>query len=118
MRKIWILISVAMMVFLTNANAEMRYGISGALTQINADGTETEGGETTNASVDNLTVIPSIFVEFQSGGITYGLDYIPMDADVSDKTRKELIQKLLLQVQLHQQLLREPKRLKLNYLIT
>ena len=88
MRKIWILVSVTMMVLFTNANAEMRYGISGALTQINADGTETEGGETTSASVDNLTVIPSIFVEFQSEGITYGLDYIPMDADVSSKTKK------------------------------
>jgi len=88
MRKIWILVSVTMMVLFTNANAEMRYGISGALTQINADGTETEGGETTSASVDNLTVIPSIFVEFQSEGITYGLDYIPMSADVSDQTKK------------------------------
>jgi hypothetical protein len=88
MKKIWILFSVTMMLLIGNANAEMRYGFSGALTQVNASGSETEGGEKTNAEADNLVVIPSLFLEYGMGSISVGLDYIPMDADVSSKTKK------------------------------
>ena len=44
--------------------AEMSYGISGALTQINASGTETEGGESNSKDVSHVAVIPSLFVEY------------------------------------------------------
>lgn len=88
MKKIWILFSVTMMLLIGHANAEMRYGFSGALTQVNASGSETEGGEKTNAEADNLIVIPSLFLEYGMGSISVGLDYIPMDADVSSKTKK------------------------------
>ena len=88
MRKIWILFSVTTMLLIGNANAETRFGISGALTQINASGTETEGGEKTNGEADNLIIIPSVFLEFGSGNLKLGLDYIPLDADVSSKTKK------------------------------
>ena len=87
MKKISILFSIIML-FVSSAHAEMRYGISGALTMVNADGTETEGGEKNSKSVDNTVVVPSIFVEYGMGQYSIGLDYIPMDADVSSKTHK------------------------------
>ena len=88
MKKLLSIVSLAVMVLIGNAYAEVKYGISGALTQIDASGTETEGGEQTSESVDNLVVVPSIFVEYDMGGYSLGLDYIPLKADVSDKTRK------------------------------
>ena len=65
-------------------------GVSGSVTNIEASGTETEGGETNSInSVDNERVlIPSLFIEYDLpifNGISIGLDYIPVDADVSDK---------------------------------
>ena len=69
--------------------AEMNFGISGALTQIEASGTETEGGETNSKNVSHATIIPSLFIEYGiTDRITIGFDYIPMTADVSDKTYK------------------------------
>ena len=71
------------------SHAEMSYGISGALTQITASGTETEGGESNTKEVSHVAVIPSLFVEYSiMDRITVGLDYIPMAADVSDKVHK------------------------------
>ena len=70
------------------SNAEMSYGISGALAHVNASGTETEGGEKSSASTDNIVVIPSLFVEYGFSDFSVGLDYIPLSADVSDKTYK------------------------------
>ena len=84
------IITIAFAIFFSFSNlafAEMRYGISGALTFIDATGTETEGGETNSGSADNLTIIPSIFLEFDAGNYSVGLDYIPLDADVSSKTK-------------------------------
>jgi hypothetical protein len=87
MKKLLTIISLASMILLSNANAEMRLGVSGALTQIDADGKETEGGEVTSSSVDNLVIVPSIFAEYQTGQLNIGLDYIPLKADVSNKTK-------------------------------
>lgn len=69
--------------------AEVKFGISAALTDIDATGTETQEGdsEKTNGSADNLVIIPSIFAEYDLGGITVGLDYIPLEADISKNTR-------------------------------
>ena len=65
-------------------------GISGAILQLEADGSETETGrvsaETTPASVTNTFATGSIFAEAKFGQLAFGIDYIPMDADVSDKT--------------------------------
>ena len=69
------------------SHAEFNFGVSGALTQIDASGSEIEGGETNTKSVSNVVVIPSLFAEFGvTDRITIGVDYIPMTADVSDKT--------------------------------
>ena len=69
---------------------DLSVGISGAIVNLQADGSETETGsqtaETHKASVSNTFATGSIFAEAQFGRIAFGLDYIPMDADVSDAT--------------------------------
>ena len=69
---------------------DMTIGVSGAVANLQADGSETETGavsaETHKASVSNTFATASIFAEAQFGRLAFGVDYIPMDADVSDKT--------------------------------
>ncbi len=71
------------------ALAEYAIGISGAIADIEASGTETEGGETTSADVDNQAAVFSVFVEYTGivDGLTLGLDYVPVSADVSDSVK-------------------------------
>lgn len=84
-----IFIALVMLAFSSASYAEMKLGVSGALTFIDASGSETEGGETNSGDADNIAVIPSIFAEYAfSDTISVGLDYIPFKADVSDKTEK------------------------------
>ena len=84
-----IFITLVMLAFSSASYAEIKYGVSGALTAIDASGTETEGGEKNNGNADNLVVIPSIFAEYAySDTVSIGLDYTPLKADVSDKTLK------------------------------
>ena len=81
-------LGVMLITFTSTVNAEMRFGASLAYTQIDADGTETEGGETNDGSADHNVIIPSLFAEYAySDTISVGLDYIPLKADVSDKTK-------------------------------
>jgi len=90
MRKIHQLIIALIMLSFTSASyAEMKYGVSGALTFIDASGTETEGGEKNSGDANNIVAIPSIFAEYAySDTVSIGIDYIPLKADVSDKTKK------------------------------
>ena len=70
--------------------AEWTMGISGAIVDLSAEGSETETGsqtaETTSTSVSNMFGTASIFVEAKYDRFAFGLDYIPLDADVSDAT--------------------------------
>ena len=70
--------------------AEWTMGVSGAIVDLQAEGSETETGsqtaETTSTSVSNMFGTASIFVEAKYDRFAFGLDYIPMDADVSDAT--------------------------------
>jgi len=89
MKKTIFVAMLALLTFAGKAYADVTYGISAAITKIDASGTETEGGEKTNGDADNLTVIPSVFAEYAySDTISIGLDYIPLSADVSDKTKE------------------------------
>tara|TARA_B100000941_G_C28421634_1_gene509147 strand:+ start:86 stop:745 length:660 start_codon:yes stop_codon:yes gene_type:complete len=82
-----ILFCSAILIWTTNVKSEVTFGVSAGLTQISADGSETEGGEKTNKSVDSVAVIPSLFAEYAfTDSISLGLDIIPMSADVSDQT--------------------------------
>ena len=90
MNKLLALITASFMLLSSAAYSEMRFGVSGALTYIDASGTETEGGEKNSTTVDAVAVIPSIFVEYDAGNnLSVGLDYIPMNADISTKTRTD-----------------------------
>ena len=66
-------------------------GVALSAARISASGTEVETGsqtaETNAAAVKNNTAIGSIFAEYTKGWLTVGLDYVPVDADVSDKTK-------------------------------
>ena len=73
------------------ALAEFAIGISGAIADIEASGTETEGGEKTSADVDNQAGVFSVFAEYSPGfvsGLSIGIDYIPGTADVSNEVKK------------------------------
>ena len=90
MNRILALITASFMLLSSAAYSEMRFGVSGALTYIEASGTETEGGEKNSTTVDSIAIIPSIFVEYDAGNnLSIGLDYIPMDADISTKSRTD-----------------------------
>ena len=83
------IIAMIVLAFSSTSYAEIKYGVSGALTFIEADGTETEGGEKNSGDAENIVVIPSLFAEYAySDTISLGIDYIPLKADVSDKTKK------------------------------
>ena len=72
------------------ALAEYTMGISAGYANIEASGTETEGGEKNSKNIDHQTVVGSIFIEANDlggTGISLGLDYIPMSADVSDNVK-------------------------------
>ena len=60
MKKIFLVISIAMFTFVGKAYAEMSYGISGALTNIDASGSETEGGVRSTADAINTVLRSSI----------------------------------------------------------
>ena len=80
MRKTILVMMIAMLTFVGKAYAEVSYGISVAVTKIDAEGTETEGGEKTNGSADNTVLIPSVFAEYAySDTISLGLDFICMN---------------------------------------
>ena len=84
-----LIIALVMLSFTSVSYAEMKYGVSGALTFIDASGTETEGGEKNSGDADNVVAIPSLFAEYvYSDTLSIGIDYIPLSADVSDKTKK------------------------------
>ena len=65
-------------------------GVTGSMAMIDASGTETEGGEKNNGSADNQVGVVSVFAEYTGlvDGFTFGLDWIPMAADVSSKVKK------------------------------
>jgi len=87
MKKTIFVIMISMLTFVGKSYAEMTYGVSLAITKINASGTETEGGEANSKSITSYAPIPSLFAEYTySDTISIGLDYIPLSADVSDKT--------------------------------
>ena len=71
------------------ALAEFTMGVTAAMAYIEADGTETEGNinEVNQRGVTHLAPVGSIFVEMNDivgSGLTLGIDYIPMAAEVSD----------------------------------
>ena len=88
MKKTILVLTIAALTFFGKAYAEISFGISAAVTKIDASGTETEGGEKSTGDADNTVIVPSIFAEYGfSDTISIGLDFIPLKADVSNKTK-------------------------------
>ena len=88
---------IASLFLFASANAiEFGVGLSGAIATVNAQGTESEGSNTgaeasiRTTEVDNaFTGIGSVFAEAIFGnGLTFGVEMVPMSADVSDATHK------------------------------
>jgi len=71
--------------------ADLGFGVTAAIVNLEADGSETETGsqtaETTNASVSNTLPLGEIFAELQLEKFTFGVSLIPMDHDVSDEVK-------------------------------
>lgn len=69
-------------------------GITGSIMGISADGNEsdsattTETGDKQSKSVENIVVVPSVFLEYNTGffGTTVGIDWIPINSKLSSKT--------------------------------
>ena len=85
-------IALAMLISIFSSSyalAEFTVGISGSIANIEATGTETEGNalEKNSKNINTISGIGSVFVEMNDimgSGITFGVDYIPFTADVSD----------------------------------
>ena len=85
----------AIMIMPVNS-AELGFGVTAAIVQLEADGTETETGsqtaETTNASVKNTIPVGEIFAEVRDiglgmGTLSLGISVIPAAHDVSDNVK-------------------------------
>lgn len=82
--------AIAFLFASTNAYSDgFSLGVSGSMVEIEAKGSESlrTTGRTTNGTADNQAAIGSIFAEYTWNGLTFGLDYIPVDADISEKVQ-------------------------------
>jgi len=81
-----ILTSICALAFVASAaHAEKRVGLSGAYTMFSTDGTEKlkSSGQKLNKSHDDEAIVPSIFFEIAGdNGVSVGLDFIPMEAEL------------------------------------
>ena len=92
---------VAALLLFTSANAiEFGIGVSGSMAMVSADGKETETSNTgtesstRDASVDAMTGVASIYAEaILDNGVAFGLEIVPMSADVSDATHSRTVAK-------------------------
>ncbi len=95
MKKQFLIIVASLLIF-NSANAiEFGIGVSGSMAMVTADGKETETSNTgvesstRDASVDAMTGVGSIFAEaILDNGVAFGVEIVPMSADVSDATHK------------------------------
>ena len=79
MKKILIIIA-GFCLLASNAFAAGKMGVSAAFTMFDSSGTETtkSSGEKNSTTVEEDVVVPSFFVEFESGPVSIGLDYVPV----------------------------------------
>ena len=91
MKKI-LLSLISVFVYSTVNAADISYGISVSVMNVDGSGTETQEGdsEKNNGSANNTVPVGSLFVENNFGSFSLGLDYIPFKADVSSKTKTRL----------------------------
>ena len=88
-----IFFSALLLIWATPSNAEFKYGVGLIVGQVDSDGTETEGTaadtSTRSASFEEIFAGVDLFAEYDFGGYTVGLQYIPIDKDVGDGSRTD-----------------------------
>jgi len=91
-----LLVILFSILFLTGiARADMKFGFSIMAGQLNSDGTESEksglvGPETNSKSFSETFMGASVFAEYVlDNGITFGLDYVPLDLELGSGTRTD-----------------------------
>ena len=88
-----IIFSSLLLIWATPSNAEFNYGVGLLAGQVDSDGTETEGtaADTSDrsASFEEIFYGVDLFAEYDFGGYTVGLQYIPIDKDVGDGSRDD-----------------------------
>lgn len=103
MQKLYITILATLFMSAYAYAGSYNLGVSGSFVDINASGSETTtagdvaGGaaNTNSTSVDNQTIIASIFAEYEmDSGMVFGFEHVPGSADVSKnvKSRSEAAQ--------------------------
>ena len=82
-----------MLLAFANVNAvEKRIGLAAGLTNVEGDGTETlkDSGKKASKTVDDTTVIPSIFLELAGdNGFGLGIEHVPGSADIGTGSRSD-----------------------------
>tara|TARA_B110000503_G_scaffold31144_1_gene50308 strand:- start:424 stop:1074 length:651 start_codon:yes stop_codon:yes gene_type:complete len=88
-----LIISASILLAFANVNAvEKRIGIAAGYTNVEADGTETlkDSSKKASKSVDDNTVIPSIFFELAAdNGFGLGIEHVPGSADIGTQSRTD-----------------------------
>tara|TARA_Y100000816_G_scaffold289233_1_gene275287 strand:- start:724 stop:1356 length:633 start_codon:yes stop_codon:yes gene_type:complete len=86
-----IFFSALLLIWATPSKAEMSLGVGLIVGQVDSDGTETEGTaadtSTRSKSFEEQFAGVDLFAEYDFGGYTLGLQYIPIDKDVGDGSR-------------------------------
>ncbi len=89
-----IIFSSLLLIWATPSNAEFNYGVGLLAGQVDSDGTETEGtasdSSNRSASFEEIFYGVDLFAEYDFGGYSVGVQYIPIDKDVGDGSRTDV----------------------------
>ena len=93
MKKLTIIATSIMLLAFANVNAvEKRVGLAVGYTNVEGDGTETlkDSSKKASKTVDDTTVIPSIFLELAAdNGFGLGIEHVPGSADIGTGSRAD-----------------------------
>ena len=88
-----IVLSISFLLAFANVNAvEKRIGVAVGYTNVEGDGTETlkDSGKKASKTVDDNTIIPSIFFELAAdNGFGLGIEHVPGTADIGTGSRAD-----------------------------
>jgi hypothetical protein len=91
--KNFLVLSISFLLAFANVNAvEKRIGVAVGYTNVEGDGTETlkDSGKKASKTVDDNTIIPSIFFELAAdNGFGLGIEHVPGTADIGTGSRAD-----------------------------
>ena len=89
-----IIFSSLLLIWATPSNAEFNFGVGLIAGQVDSDGTENEGSAADTSdrtkSFEESFAGADLFAEYDFGGYTIGLQYIPIDKDVGTGSRTDV----------------------------